>query len=370
MMRPDQLDELVGALYDGVLAQNAWQEALEKLRVLTNSEQATYFFWDRRNENMLVSDSSNVDRQQLEDYHFHYSMIDPTKAVSRFGLGEWYLDRRDLGQAEISKSAFYQEFLCSYRVASVMSTPLLRDGTILAGLTFLAGADRPGFGEAEAELMAPLMPHLVRTSSLRRRFRELSRLSQLGQQILDRFQSAVLVVNAQCDILFANHAGQRWLSSQQAPFSHRRNKSLGNPIASLQRLAKQLCATEHDVDMANSHLQLEFMQVPTYVIGLSLRADHPLAAGWIEPVGLIVILQPTQVQTPRSQLLQQLFSLTPAELMLVESLIVHDTLTDVALDLGISRETARSQLKSVFQKTGTGRQSGLMRLIIQLSQVH
>jgi DNA-binding CsgD family transcriptional regulator len=370
MMRQDQFDELVGALYDGVLAQNVWLQALEKLRVLTNSEQAAFFFWDRRNENMFVSDSSNVDRQQIEDYHFHYSLIDPTKAVSRFGLGEWYLDRRDLGPVEISRSAFYQEFLCSYRVTSVMSTPLLRDGTILAGLTLLAGADRPGFSEAEAELMAPLMPHLVRTSSLRRRFRELSRMSQLGQQILDRFQSAVLVVNAQCDILFANHAGQRWLSSQQTPFTHRRNKSLSNPIAPLQRLAKQLCDAEHGGEMTDSHLHLESLPVPTYVIGLPLRADHPLAAGWSEPVGLIVILQPTQVQTPRSQLLQQLFGLTPAELMLVESLIMHDSLTEVAIDLGISRETARSQLKSVFQKTSTCRQSGLMRLIIQLSQVH
>ena len=61
--------------------------------------------------------------------------------------------------------------------------------------------------------------------------------------------------------------------------------------------------------------------------------------------------------------LVRLFRLTPAEARLAAGIATGAPLNDVADALGIGRETARTQLRSVFAKTGTTRQAELVRII-------
>lgn len=68
-------------------------------------------------------------------------------------------------------------------------------------------------------------------------------------------------------------------------------------------------------------------------------------------------------------LLKRLFDLTDAEANLATSLVAGDGLESVATDLGISRNTVKSQLQSVFQKTQTQRQAQLVSLLHSLNGV-
>ena len=63
-------------------------------------------------------------------------------------------------------------------------------------------------------------------------------------------------------------------------------------------------------------------------------------------------------------LLQCHFSLTPAEARLALHLVAGETLRSAAVKLSITYETARSQLKNIFKKTGTRRQAELVILIL------
>jgi DNA-binding CsgD family transcriptional regulator len=66
---------------------------------------------------------------------------------------------------------------------------------------------------------------------------------------------------------------------------------------------------------------------------------------------------------PSMDLLRETFGLTRAEATLVSHLAREAPLPLAAELLGISFETARSHLKHIFAKTGTNRQSDLLRLI-------
>jgi DNA-binding CsgD family transcriptional regulator len=59
----------------------------------------------------------------------------------------------------------------------------------------------------------------------------------------------------------------------------------------------------------------------------------------------------------------EIYGLTPGETRLTLLLLADCSLEEAARLLGISRSTARSVLKRVFQKTDTKRQSGLVRLM-------
>src|SRR6476620_6570460 len=57
------------------------------------------------------------------------------------------------------------------------------------------------------------------------------------------------------------------------------------------------------------------------------------------------------------------FGLTPAEARLALHLVAGETLRSAAIKLSISYETARTCLKSIFNKTGTCRQAELVIVI-------
>jgi DNA-binding CsgD family transcriptional regulator len=69
---------------------------------------------------------------------------------------------------------------------------------------------------------------------------------------------------------------------------------------------------------------------------------------------------------PTAELLARVFGLTPAEARLASIMAEGANLEQAADQLEVSRETARSQLKAVFAKTRTNRQSKLVALLSQI----
>jgi len=61
--------------------------------------------------------------------------------------------------------------------------------------------------------------------------------------------------------------------------------------------------------------------------------------------------------------LMSLFAFTPAEARLAKAIGIGETFENYAEDNGLLVSTVRCQLRSVFAKSGTGRQTDLVRLI-------
>ncbi len=60
----------------------------------------------------------------------------------------------------------------------------------------------------------------------------------------------------------------------------------------------------------------------------------------------------------------RLYGLTPAEARLVRGLADGRRLDQLAEAFGISKETARTQLRHIYAKTGTNRQAELVCLVL------
>jgi DNA-binding CsgD family transcriptional regulator/PAS domain-containing protein len=86
-------------------------------------------------------------------------------------------------------------------------------------------------------------------------------------------------------------------------------------------------------------------------------------------IGAIVILIDLEAagSTPTTAVLEQAFGLTPAEARLAAQIAAGKTLADISRQHGSAHETLRSQLKAVFDKTGTGRQAELALLLSKVT---
>lgn len=78
---------------------------------------------------------------------------------------------------------------------------------------------------------------------------------------------------------------------------------------------------------------------------------------------MIVLIDPEQKCRPPEALLRHTFDLTPAEAKLATRLANGETVEIVSDSLGITKSTARNQLKAVFAKLGIHRQAELVSLI-------
>jgi DNA-binding CsgD family transcriptional regulator len=84
----------------------------------------------------------------------------------------------------------------------------------------------------------------------------------------------------------------------------------------------------------------------------------------------IVVVRDLGERPPPSTIhLTSLFGLTTAEAKLASRLAAGASLNTAADELGIARETARNQLKAIFQKTGVHRQAALVALLRRLLEL-
>jgi DNA-binding CsgD family transcriptional regulator len=97
----------------------------------------------------------------------------------------------------------------------------------------------------------------------------------------------------------------------------------------------------------------------------------PVAQGQIDdPCGVlrsIVLITDLDPSTGfRTSRLRDVFHLTNAEAKLAARLAGGEDIDAAAAALGVTRQTARSQLKSIFGKTDTHRQAELVALLARL----
>jgi DNA-binding CsgD family transcriptional regulator len=83
----------------------------------------------------------------------------------------------------------------------------------------------------------------------------------------------------------------------------------------------------------------------------------------IRPAVAIIIEKPAAAAIADMPQLAGKFGLTKAEVKIMRGLLHGSTIADLAVESNRSRETIRSQLKSVFSKTGVNSQTELLRLV-------
>lgn len=97
-----------------------------------------------------------------------------------------------------------------------------------------------------------------------------------------------------------------------------------------------------------------------------LPVDGAARSPFLGARALLILRDMGRICVPEGDLLRRTFDLSPAEIRLATRVGVGVSLEAAADQLGIARETARTQLKAIFAKTGTHRQPELVALLSRL----
>jgi len=102
---------------------------------------------------------------------------------------------------------------------------------------------------------------------------------------------------------------------------------------------------------------------------LALRPEATMASFGRAPQALFTIFEPGVALDIDPFLLSTTFDLTPAEARLAARLVNGETPEKCAISLGVKISTVRSQLITIYGKTGATGQADLVRLVLSATAI-
>ncbi|MCL9844309.1 helix-turn-helix transcriptional regulator [Ralstonia solanacearum] len=220
------------------------------------------------------------------------------------------------------------------------------------------------FGDAERQRLAGLLPHFGQAAELSQSLHSERKLEQILSACLDRWQCGLVICDADGRVQWMNRPARDRIARDGVP--HLRDGTLrahGDKDALLRHalMPRSIAhgrATFLTLDHAYRQLHLAVQPLT--------RADGIADAGG----ALVMISDGNLAGEIPAAALAALFDLTEAEARLASALVQGDTLEQYAQRRGVSIGTVRYQLKQVLSKTGTNRQSELMRKVLCSAAAH
>lgn len=214
------------------------------------------------------------------------------------------------------------------------------------------------FGTNERAALAQLLPHVRRGLQLRQKMRKSEQASRLAYAAFEALPGNALVVDGECNVLFANASATRSLSRQGMPMSFSTLAAGGGTRLVMDRrdgARLRQIVQETANGGGGGAMRLEFDALKGDRVGQLAVFISPLpvqttSASTSAPV-LMLVNELSQPHAAAASIFSDLFGLSAAEGAVAAALLGGQTAETVARDRAVSLDTVRTQIRTVLRKT-------------------
>ncbi len=342
--------ELIELVYAGAETGETWGALFDSLaQVIPFDQSALHVFGgDGRTADLRMQ--NGMDSAAEHAYQQHYCYLNPylPAMVNRTG-SPVYVGEEILPFDTYRRSAFYQEFGVPNHIAHGVACHVSEGQEGSAVLSLNRRQSTGVFTRAEVAVIRMLEPHLRRAIRIRGRLAEW----KTAMAIQDGLSPAYLVLDERLRVRDASACVETLLKN--TGLVSRRHGSLSIAAEYRELVGSLVRGERHSATLREDGGR-----------PLRIRAT-PLPAS-ASPGGgrLTVLLFPSPGPVDWSRRLAADFGLTPAEIRLTRALLESPSLARAAAPLGISINTAKTQLASIFRRTGVRSQKELAQLAARL----
>jgi len=360
------VQETIALLYEAAIMPDQWSNALDLMYGLFDAMAAHLFVWDELRDQAIASYASKSYSGREEALRY-YLRIDPRRALlARQPVGWTLLCHKHFDEAFVRRNEFYQDYSLPLGRRYLMTTNLLKAGPATTTMAFFRSPAQGPFSSDACALLEQLCPHLQRVARIQRRFQQLSQEAEIGQDLLDSVQTGLLAADATARVIRMNQAAEAMLRAGDAIWllSDRLAARKHQDTELLHRL---ICQAASEASSGGGSMIVEGRSTCRYglmVMPLSRGAttlDKPAV-----PLALVTVNNLDQRAQPDLKLMQ-MFRLTQAEARLAVKIASGKRLGMVAKEHRVRISTLRTQMRAIFNKTGTTRQAELVHLMSGLS---
>ena len=362
--------DLVDCVYAAAEDPNLWDAFLERIGGVVGSTLNALVFEDVRTRHASVARSVGFDPAFIPAYESYFAARNAWMLAAtpgRFGAGSIATSEELLPDAVFLQTEYYTDFLRKMGSRYLVGAFVSRDANALAHLSLIAPKRRGPFGHDDVTLLRKLTPHLRRALELHRRIADLAADRRLAMEALDRVDVGLVVVDRRSRVLLTNRAAEAiFVARDGLSLNPELTAARSREAAALRALVAGAAATgagEAAGSGGTMHVSRPSMRRPYTVMVAPLRSQESIF-GCREGAAVVFVADPERRLETRPSVLRRLYGLTPAESALASRLLEGETLRTAADRLSITLNTAKTHLRHLFEKTGTNRQSELVRVLL------
>ena len=362
----DEYDRIVAHIYSGARKTEDLHEALEELRQLFAANFASLILHISEAEDvalMLVAGS-----QQVAGRVAFFKYYPSDMPMGRLPENRVFCIEDLMSVAEWENSRYYREYARPSDAYHVMGADLATQAGII-GLRISRGHGQPAFSERDRALCARLLPHLRCSLDFHELLDRHESLGSLYSDAVNRLSIASMVLDEVGNILQLNDVARRLLDQADGLklVGGRLEASYPSDNRELYRFIRYAAQAQAPLAFKAVPAALSIAR-PSGQVGLGVVVEPIRGSGWVEgrgqPVVMLYVRDAMGGVQMSSKVAQELFTFTPAETTLALELANGLSLEEAALKLGITRNTGRAHLRSIFAKTGIKRQAELVKVLL------
>jgi DNA-binding CsgD family transcriptional regulator/PAS domain-containing protein len=369
----EKLNRLVQQIYDAALDDALWPALIHEIAQLIKASDSLLYS-PRLNDHcspFTLSPLEHVGQEVWSDYASYYWQHDVwNREIAKQNLdatgiithGDQLIER-----TAFRKTEFFNDLLMpKLGGAGVVLGTVVYDGSCPDHspplyLSFYNTSFAEAFTRQDENLIRYLLPHLQRALRVRWKIAREQQVAQLHEAVLERLESAVLVLDKTGLILFANQKAEQMLSQG------------GHPSVWNGRLCSRDVDLNNAINQALSQAQVGYGSTlrfnPSAATGSRVLTFSPISAKGREklamPIGIMVIMtEPEKPATRDLSVFAQLYQLSSAETRVLTQLLQQDSTKAIADALHINMATVRSHLRALFTKTHTKSQRELIKFCL------
>jgi DNA-binding CsgD family transcriptional regulator len=365
----DRFSSVIEGLYDAALDPTEWPRVAQMFARAFGAESSAIFQLNLAQGSAdILGVTENFDGKAISDYEAYYHQKDLVAIrMAQSATGRAMLSTELVREAEFLDSEIFVDFARPMRLGFFWAV-----GGVIEVEQHVKGAigihrprDTRAFEAEDKRHLALLLPHLSRAMLLQRRLQGLTQDNRIVLDALEKLSVGMIAVDAQATVLFANPTAERLLRAGLGLTCRLGCLGASDPTkdGELRHLIRQagLAALGRSSETGGVIALVRPKGRPLSLLVCPLR-PHALNLG--APAALLIFSDPDAGPSTSAQALIELYGLTPAEARLMAALVDGERLEDYADRQGISVNTARTQSKQIFAKTGHGRQADLIREVL------
>ncbi|EJN14786.1 response regulator containing a CheY-like receiver domain and an HTH DNA-binding domain [Bradyrhizobium sp. YR681] len=360
------LSELIGLLYDAALDPTLWPRALEQACLFVGGSSGSLFWHDAATEQSAALHMFNEDPHYTRLYFDKYLPLNPCFPAGAFIEAGVVWGSTDLIPfEEIVETRFYTEWMKPQGIIDALGANLEK-GATSASVLAVRMHEQDGLADADdRRRFALIVPHFQRAVSIGRLFDQSKAAQAVLTETLDNVSAAVFLVGPNARLVFTNAPGRAMLG-EAGPLTER-NGTLVTAAPDAQRaLREALVAAENGNAAADSRgpIPLANPRGRWFASVLPLTSGDRQRTGALHSaIAAVFVRKTSPASPPPLEALAKLYKLTASEIRVIDAVMKVSGVKALAELLGLTQATVKTHLHNVFRKTGTARQSELVKLI-------
>lgn len=381
----ERFSTLVDLIYKGATDLHAWQKVPHLVREWIGTRACLIFtpFHTPDKGGFILSD--NLPQQFIELWSTKFQPHDIWgQRADELGLletGNVLRDQDLVPQSEFLSSTIWNEFLHPYQISRLLTGVVFSSGDN-SGFPVVCtclGLKNEPYKDESVHKMDLLVPHLSRALGVMFKLRDAEFKVASSLEALNRLSGGVLLFDADGSLNFVNHSAKKILQQEDGLYL-RREFALTDKtflLAADRQYQTMLDEAIRDAISLGITTTRHFSwgiciprpsgRPPVKLSFSTLPRENEFGSGRDVPCAIAFLNEGDRAIALDQELLSKAYGLTKAEIRLAALMVEGFSMDEVVVELGISINTVKTQLKLLYEKTNTNNRVKLVKTLISMN---